>query len=113
VSWPLFRSSCSDSLGRGLLEEGEEPLLLSCAENDQAFNTESRRRAVDILKEEKKRYSVQLFQGVSHGFAVKGDPDDPYQRESPPLVRLQEQHGVLNCCVADRLVQGTEPQGYH
>jgi len=25
---------------------------------------------------------VQLFQGVSHGFAVKGDPEDPYQRRS-------------------------------
>lgn len=58
----------------------QKPLLLSCAENDQAFNTESRRKAVDILREAKKPYHVQLFSGVSHGFAVKGDPDVPYER---------------------------------
>ncbi|KAJ0278534.1 hypothetical protein CBS470a_009708, partial [Colletotrichum nupharicola] len=57
-----------------------EPLLLSCAENDQAFNTESRRKAIDVLQREQKAYHVQLFYGVGHGFAVKGDPADPYQR---------------------------------
>ncbi|KAH8890281.1 alpha/beta-hydrolase [Thozetella sp. PMI_491] len=56
------------------------PLFLSCAENDHAFNTESRRKAIDILQSEKKRYHVQLFYGIGHGFAVKGDPKDPYQR---------------------------------
>lgn len=57
-----------------------EPLLLSCAENDHAFDTASRRKALDILQREKKRYHLQLFQGASHGFAVRGDPADPYQR---------------------------------
>lgn len=32
-----------------------------------------------MLQREGKRYHVQLFSGVSHGFAVKGDPEDPYQ----------------------------------
>lgn len=59
-----------------------EPLLLSCAENDKAFPTESRRKAIDILQKEQKVYNLQLFSGVSHGFAVKGDPSDPYQRKS-------------------------------
>lgn len=59
-----------------------EPLLLSCAEKDHAFGVESRRTALDILEREQKRYHVQLFQGVGHGFAVKGDPKDPYQSES-------------------------------
>ncbi|KAF6809851.1 dienelactone hydrolase [Colletotrichum sojae] len=58
----------------------KKPLLLSCAENDKAFPTESRRKAVDILQKEQKIYNLQLFSGVSHGFAVKGDPSDPYQR---------------------------------
>ncbi|KAF4809333.1 Protein AIM2 [Colletotrichum siamense] len=58
----------------------KKPLLLSCAENDQAFNTESRRKAIDVLQREQKAYHVQLFYGVGHGFAVKGDPADPYQR---------------------------------
>ncbi|GJC89294.1 protein AIM2 [Colletotrichum liriopes] len=59
----------------------KKPLLLSCAENDQAFPAESRRKAVDVLQREGKVYHLQLFQGVGHGFAVKGDPSDPYQRE--------------------------------
>ncbi|KAH8754332.1 dienelactone hydrolase [Diaporthe sp. PMI_573] len=56
------------------------PLLLSCAENDHAFDTGSRRKAVDILQREEKKYHLQLFRGAAHGFAVRGDPDDPYQR---------------------------------
>ncbi|TIC90387.1 Protein AIM2 [Colletotrichum higginsianum] len=58
----------------------KKPLLLSCAENDHAFPPESRRKAVDVLQREGKVYHLQLFQGVGHGFAVKGDPSDPYQR---------------------------------
>ncbi|EFQ26058.1 dienelactone hydrolase [Colletotrichum graminicola M1.001] len=58
----------------------KRPLLLSCAENDHAFPTESRRKAIDVLQKEGKVYHLQLFQGVGHGFAVKGDPSDPYQR---------------------------------
>lgn len=59
-----------------------EPLLLSCAENDHAFDTGSRRKALDILQKDKKRYHFQLFQGAAHGFAVRGDPADPYQRKA-------------------------------
>ncbi|KAG6356521.1 hypothetical protein INS49_015909 [Diaporthe citri] len=46
-----------------------QPLLMSCAENDHAFDTGSRRKALDILQREKKRYHMQLFQGAAHGFA--------------------------------------------
>ncbi len=60
----------------------QTPLLLSCAEGRQGFSTRSpRRTAVDLLQSHGKKYHVQLSQGVSHGFAVKGDPEDPYQRE--------------------------------
>ncbi|KAK3376291.1 dienelactone hydrolase [Lasiosphaeria ovina] len=58
----------------------KHPLLLSCAEHDQAFNTESRRKAIDILQRDKKVYHLQVFAGVSHGFASRGDPSHPYQR---------------------------------
>lgn len=57
------------------------PLFLSCAEVDHTFDTESRRRAIDILQEDKKTYQLQLFAGVQHGFALRGDQNDPYQRE--------------------------------
>lgn len=62
-----------------------EPLLLSCAENDHAFDAAARTKAFEVLQREGKKYHVQLFQGVGHGFAVKGDPEDPYQSESPSL----------------------------
>jgi len=52
----------------------KKPLLLSCAEVDGAFPAESRRRAEDILAEKKAKYLVQVFSGVSHGFATRGDP---------------------------------------
>ncbi|KAK0646591.1 dienelactone hydrolase [Cercophora newfieldiana] len=58
----------------------KHPLLLSCAETDGAFPPELRRKAVDVLQREKKVYHVQLFQGVSHGFASRGDLDDPYEK---------------------------------
>ncbi|RFU35121.1 hypothetical protein B7463_g1178, partial [Scytalidium lignicola] len=56
------------------------PLFLSCAEVDHTFDAASRRRAVDILQSEKKPYQLQLFYGVEHGFALRGNMDNPYER---------------------------------
>lgn len=61
---------------------GIEPLFLSCAENDHTFDTTSRRRATDILHESKKPYNVQLFSSVEHGFALRGNMENPYESES-------------------------------
>jgi dienelactone hydrolase len=49
-------------------------LSLDDSETDRRFPTESRRRAEDILIETKATYHIQLFSGVQHGFATKGDP---------------------------------------
>lgn len=57
-----------------------EPLFLSCAEIDHTFDTAARRRAVDILQSEKKKYQLQLFSGVEHGFALRGNMENPYER---------------------------------
>ncbi|OMP86611.1 Protein AIM2 [Diplodia seriata] len=62
----------------------KKPLFLSCSEIDHTFDQASRRRALDILQEEKKTWHLQLFSGVEHGFALRGDPDDSYQRMSIP-----------------------------
>ncbi len=51
---------------------GTEPLFLSCSEIDHTFPNEFRNRAVDIMQAEKKVFQVQLFQGVEHGFALRG-----------------------------------------
>ncbi|KIM47318.1 hypothetical protein M413DRAFT_272676 [Hebeloma cylindrosporum] len=52
----------------------KKPLLISCAETDHLFPAESRRRVEDILAELKATYHVQVFSGVVHGFATRGDP---------------------------------------
>ncbi|TEB21715.1 alpha/beta-hydrolase [Coprinellus micaceus] len=54
-----------------------KPLLLSCAETDSTFPRTSLYRATDILAQNKKQYHVQVFSGVSHGFATRADPNDP------------------------------------
>ncbi|KAJ3550124.1 hypothetical protein NM208_g153 [Fusarium decemcellulare] len=58
----------------------KKPLFLSCSEVDHTFDVPSRRKALDILQSEKKTYHYQIFAGVEHGFALRGDPTDPYQR---------------------------------
>ena len=39
------------------------------------FPLTSRRRAEDILFAEKASYHIQVFSGVEHGFAVRGNPE--------------------------------------
>ncbi|EJC99879.1 alpha/beta-hydrolase [Fomitiporia mediterranea MF3/22] len=56
------------------------PLMLSCSEIDHTFPTDLRRRAEDILVERKHDYHFQVFGGVSHGFAVRGDPNNSKER---------------------------------
>ncbi|KAJ7818778.1 Alpha/Beta hydrolase protein [Mycena olivaceomarginata] len=55
----------------------KHPLLMSCAESDFTFSTEFRRRAEDILVEKKAQYQIQVFSGVKHGFAVRGELENP------------------------------------
>lgn len=69
----------------------KKPLFLSCAETDHTFNAEFRRRAVDILIEGKKPYQLQLFSGVEHGFALRGDMKNPYER----YVKEQSLEGIV------------------
>ena len=61
-------------------ENIERPLFFSCAETDFTFETDARNKAISILREAKKPYHVQLFSGVEHGFALRCDLNDPYQR---------------------------------
>ncbi|KAL4760984.1 uncharacterized protein BDW70DRAFT_150413 [Aspergillus foveolatus] len=56
-----------------------EPLYLSCSEQDHTFVQESRRTALQILQAGKKTYHLQLFSGVEHGFALRGNMDNAYE----------------------------------
>ena len=60
-----------------------EPLFLSCSEIDHTFGEEARREALSIMQEDKKTYNFQLFSGVEHGFALRGNMDNPYERTFP------------------------------
>ncbi|KAH7906915.1 dienelactone hydrolase [Hygrophoropsis aurantiaca] len=65
-------------------EKLKQPLLLSCPEEDHTFPLCSRRRAEDIMlaktAESRPQFYIQVFSGVRHGFAVRGDPHIPHQR---------------------------------
>ncbi|KAF7311830.1 Dienelactone hydrolase [Mycena indigotica] len=63
------------------------PLLLSCAETDHTFPAESRHRAEAILTERAQqhqvqslRFQIQLFSGVSHGFCLRGNMENAWER---------------------------------
>ncbi|KAJ7640298.1 hypothetical protein DFH06DRAFT_1000537, partial [Mycena polygramma] len=47
----------------------------SLTESDFSFPIEFCRRTEDILVEVKAQYKIQVFSGVKHGFAVRGDPE--------------------------------------
>lgn len=67
---------------------------MSCAEIDHTFNQDARQQALEILQGEKKTWHLQLFSDVEHGFALRGDPDDPYQRKSIPVRPLRAQRFI-------------------
>jgi dienelactone hydrolase len=66
----------------GISDEYSEPLFLSCSDIDHTFDTESRRRALDLLHTGNTPYQLQLFANVEHGFALRGNMENPYGRES-------------------------------
>ncbi|EAU32641.1 conserved hypothetical protein [Aspergillus terreus NIH2624] len=69
----------------------KKPLYLSCSEEDHTFNQESRRTALQILQAGKKTYHLQLFSGVEHGFALRGNMDNAYER----YVKEQSLQGIV------------------
>ncbi|KAI0878659.1 dienelactone hydrolase [Hypoxylon argillaceum] len=49
------------------------PLSIAAAETDTIFPSEKRHRSEEILKEIGQPYQINLYSGVVHGFAVRGD----------------------------------------
>ncbi|KAJ5606463.1 hypothetical protein N7510_009244 [Penicillium lagena] len=56
------------------------PLSIAAAEIDQIFTTELRHKSEDILIKAGQPWQINLFGGVSHGFAVRGDPNNQKQK---------------------------------
>lgn len=70
----------------------EKPLLISAAEKDTIFPPELRHLSEAKLAEIGARYQLDLFSGVSHGFAVRGDDKDPVVRYAKEKVLLDQIH---------------------
>lgn len=49
-------------------------------ENDEIFTKELRQKTETKLAETKATYQINLFGGMEHGFAVRGDMKDPKQK---------------------------------
>lgn len=74
------------------VKEIKRPLVISAAETDSIFPPELRHQTEDELaKLNGVRYQVDLFSGVTHGFAVRGDINNPivkYAKEKALLDQL-------------------------
>ncbi|PTD09476.1 Hydrolase tropI [Fusarium culmorum] len=55
------------------------PLSIAAAELDDLFAVEKRHESENILSKSKHDFQINLFSGVHHGFAVKGDMTDERQ----------------------------------
>ncbi|EXL46733.1 hypothetical protein FOCG_11081 [Fusarium oxysporum f. sp. radicis-lycopersici 26381] len=55
------------------------PLSIAAAELDDLFTVEKRHESEGILSQSKQDFQINLFSGVHHGFAVKGDMKDKRQ----------------------------------
>lgn len=60
------------------LERIQKPLIISAAEIDTVFSAELRAKTEEVLSNIDATYYIELFSGVSHGYAVRGDPDDKW-----------------------------------
>ncbi|KAF5024573.1 hypothetical protein F66182_3336 [Fusarium sp. NRRL 66182] len=55
------------------------PLSIAAAELDDIFTVDKRHESESILSNTKQDYQINLFSGVHHGFAVRGDLNDKRQ----------------------------------
>ncbi|KAF7560367.1 hypothetical protein G7046_g3783 [Stylonectria norvegica] len=70
--------SCGFIAHPSFVESGElaaisGPLSIAAAETDDIFPTEKRHESEQILRKTGLPYQINLFSGVEHGFAVRGD----------------------------------------
>ncbi|KAL2264338.1 hypothetical protein VTK26DRAFT_6581 [Humicola hyalothermophila] len=65
------------------------PFAISAAETDAIFPAEKRHRSEEILKKTGQPYQINLFSGVDHGFAMRGDMSVKVQRFAKEQAFLQ------------------------
>ncbi|KUL89066.1 hypothetical protein ZTR_06132 [Talaromyces verruculosus] len=65
------------------------PFLIAAAETDDIFPPEKRHESEVILKDTKQSYQINLYGGVVHGFAVRGDVGNKVVRYAKENAFLQ------------------------
>ncbi|TID30136.1 hypothetical protein CANINC_001298 [Pichia inconspicua] len=55
-----------------------KPLIISAAETDTIFPRDLRYKSEEILQKNGIHYQIDLFQGVEHGFTVRGDLNNKF-----------------------------------
>lgn len=68
------------------------PIALTVSDADTIFPLQKRRETEDVLLALKIPYQMNLYSGVEHGFALKGDlsiPTVKYGKESAFILALQ------------------------
>ncbi|KUL89312.1 hypothetical protein ZTR_03746 [Talaromyces verruculosus] len=70
------------------LKNAKGPVAIAAAENDAIFPAEKRQESEAILKKLNVPYQINLYSGVNHGFAVRGD-------QKNPVVRFAQQNSFL------------------
>ncbi|KAI1821464.1 dienelactone hydrolase [Xylaria intraflava] len=68
------------------------PISIAAAETDTIFPADKRHRSEEILKEGGQPYQINLYSGVVHGFAVRGDmskKDQKYAKEQAFIQAVQ------------------------
>jgi len=67
-------------LNESNIQTSKKPIFFSCSEVDHTFPAESRHKTEKILVDNKQTYHFQLFSGVAHGFALRGNMDVENER---------------------------------
>ncbi|KAI9736583.1 MAG: hypothetical protein M1818_006094 [Claussenomyces sp. TS43310] len=67
----------------------EGPLSIAAAETDEIFPSEKRHKSEVVLKDTKQPYQINLFSGVVHGFAVRGDMSVKHEKFAKEQAFLQ------------------------
>lgn len=70
------------------MKNAKGPVAIAAAENDTIFPAEKRQESEAILKKLNVPYQINLYSGVNHGFAMRGD-------QETPVVRYAQQNSFL------------------
>ena len=67
-------------------------MSIAAAETDSMFTPELRHASEEVLQKTGQPYQINLFSGVSHGFAVRGDVSKKVEKFAKEQAFIQAVH---------------------